>query len=157
MELLTIEDIPTDDWTIAPWGGDHEGFCSRWWQDRTGMMTDDRYTCHRVLDGRVEVARFELDWGSEVDHYALDFANLPLLEIELIEVRDGFRRHGVASRLLEMLGTRHADKRLFALSEGADEFWRSRGWARYEHPAEPDMWRPLFLAPSVGHALPAVS
>lgn len=70
------------------------------------------------------------------------------LEIQFIEVAIEARGRGIGTRVLQSLGKRHPDRRLLAYSEGADGFWTSLGWQRFDHPdGQPQLDRALFIQP----------
>ena len=111
-------------------------------------MEDPWYV--RVLEDGVEVARVELDEKVGVEHYtAVPEIGAERLEIQLIEVALAARGRGVGSRVVRGLAKRHPHRRLLAYSEGADGFWASLGWDRFDHPAGPsEGHRALYIQPA---------
>ncbi len=153
MDELLIDDLVRErrDGPWWPFGDVHDGFTRHWWT--RADHGSGRYSHHRVwLDG-AEVARYELDHEPDVAHYDPVFAQMPLLEVEFVEVHDQHRGRGIGAELVRKIASRHPDRQLFALSEGADGFWAGLGWSRHDHPGDRPEWhRPLFLAPSIGQA-----
>ncbi len=56
-----------------------------------------------------------------------------MLKIQLLEVAVDRRREGLGTRVVRSLGDVFPGLRFEAFSEGADEFWLSLGWDRFEH------------------------
>jgi GNAT superfamily N-acetyltransferase len=105
-----------------------------------------------VLEDGVEVARVELDDDAGINP---TYANVPTigperLEIQYIEVATAARERGIGARVVQALAERHPDRRLMAYSEGADGFWASLSWDRFDHP-EGQFHRPLFIQPTGWH------
>jgi hypothetical protein len=100
----------------------------------------------RVLENNNEVARVHLHNGVGIDHYA----DVPTaLEIQFIQVRNGYCGLGIGHAVIDLLHSRYPDRRLVARSEDADRFWLSLGWHRHL-PADPEearRRRPLFIQP----------
>lgn len=149
LEGLTLHDIrrgPGEDrYVWIPFQPSAE-FRESWWSD-VPYMADVPHYVPALLDG-TEVARVELDHGFEgSDHLGVPTLGTSALEIQLIEVAQRYRRQGVGAAVINRLASRHPERRLLAMSEDADEFWASLGWARYDHPEGPQFYRPLFLAP----------
>lgn len=87
-----------------------------------------------AVDG-VEVARVELVEAV----YPVDYVGVPafgweMLKIQLLEVAVDRRGEGLGTRVVSGLCEVFPDRRFLAFSEGADEFWDSVGWDRFEHP-----------------------
>lgn len=57
-----------------------------------------------------------------------------MLKIQLLEVAVDRRREGLGARVVQALSHVFQGRRFEAFSEGADEFWMSLGWHRFEHP-----------------------
>ncbi|BBX13050.1 hypothetical protein MNVM_21310 [Mycobacterium novum] len=55
------------------------------------------------------------------------------------------RRRKIGTQVVQALSVRNPDRRLLAYSEGADEFWASLGWDRFDHPD--GRHRALFIQP----------
>jgi GNAT superfamily N-acetyltransferase len=130
----------------APPFDEHDGFTDRWWNRPMGDEPECRFI--QVLNDGVEVARVELDEKVYTAHYE-GAPNLgdTALEIQFIEVSDKYRREGIGAAVVHRLAELHADRRLVAYSEGADDFWSKLGWRRYYHPGGP-RWRTLFIQPA---------
>lgn len=125
---------------------DHCGYTPEWWNRPMGEA--DRTQFIQVLRDGAEVARVELDEVVGIDHYARVPALAErALEIQFIEVKDEERRLGIGTEVVRALVARYPNRRLVAYSEGGDGFWSSLGWERYEHPTEPQLYRPLFIQP----------
>lgn len=102
-----------------------------------------------MLEGGAEVARVELDDPGGINPEYADVPELgpERLEIQLIEVSTAARGRGVGTLVVQELKERHPDRRLFAYSEEAHEFWASLGWERFDHPEGEQFHRPLFIQP----------
>lgn len=147
MEGLTFEDVPRPAgvswWRPFPEGAGDD-YTPGWWTD---AYHDDQWTAHVVRSRGQEVARVELDWGSNVDHYAGSegFGPRPLLEIERLDVHRRYRRLGIGRGVVDLVVARNPDRRVFALAPEAGAFWEALGWERRLPVEEPAM--PMFLAP----------
>ena len=65
---------------------------------------------------------------------------------QFIEVAIAARGRGGGTRVVRGLAERHPGRRLLAYSEGADGFWASLGWERFDHPeGRPEFHRALFI------------
>lgn len=119
------------------------------------LRVDDASIYIRVrLDG-VEVARVELDELVDFSHFATAPQFDGALEIEFIEVASTHRRQGIGRAVVNALVARYPDRRFVGFSEGADPFWASLGWDRYEHPEGVDYCRPLYIRPARRVTVPA--
>lgn len=117
----------------------------RWWDDVPYLFDDPWYV--QVLEDDAEVARVELDDPGGINP---EYANVPelgpeRLEIQFIEVATAARGSGVGTQVVQALQQRHPDRRLFAYSEEAHDFWASLGWERFDHPEGERFHRPLFI------------
>jgi GNAT superfamily N-acetyltransferase len=120
--------LPQFDWAVAY---DNQ----RWW-DEVRYYHDGEPWFVQVLKDGSEVARVELDDPGGINP---TYANVPAigperLEIQFIEVAARVRGRGIGAQAVLALTERHRDRRLFAYSEGADRFWTSFGWERFDHP-----------------------
>lgn len=99
------------------------------------------------MEDDVEVARVEIDdpGGINPAYTGVPDLDPERLEIQFIEVADAAHRRGVGTHVVYALQERHPDRRLFAYSEEADDFWASLGWERFDHPN--GINRPLFIQP----------
>lgn len=133
--------IPLFDYTVA-----YEN--EQWWDDVPYLVEDPWYV--QVLEAGVELARVELDEEVGIEHYALvPEIGAERLEIQFIEVAMAARGRGVGTRAVRGLEERHPGRRLLAYSEGADGFWASLGWERFDHPeGHPEFHRALFIQPT---------
>ena len=122
----------------------HDGFNATWWRPRTR----GNFTHLQVRRDDVEVARVLLDDVVHIDFYA-DTPPLgaTALQIELIEVSSEYRRQGIGREVVRRLAQLHPTRRLVAFSEGADEFWISLEWRRYERRDAPERSQLLFIQP----------
>ena len=126
---------------------EHDGFTDDWWNRPMGDAPKYRFI--QVLRDGAEVGRVELDEKVYTAHYAgaPDLGDVAL-EIQFIEVVENCRRQGIGAAIIEYLAETHQRRRLVAFSEGADGFWSSLGWQRYDHPEGPRFHRPLFVRPA---------
>src|SRR5690625_1033150 len=118
-----------------------------WWQDARGTTGDAWFV--QVLEDTAEAARVLFDDPGGINPAYTDVPELgpERLEIQFIEVATSARGRGVGTRVVHALADRHPDRRLFAYSEGADEFWASLGWGRFDRPCRPPA-RALFIQPA---------
>ena len=124
----------------------NDQFNGDWW-DRPPYMTDDPLYIEVLLDG-VEVARVELDEGFRGSkHVGAPTLGHLALEIQFIEVAESHRRQGIGAEVVARLAAAYSGRRLLALSEGADDFWASLDWVRYDYSDGPMNYRPLFIQP----------
>jgi len=131
--------LPPFDWNVAYENG-------RWWDEPRHYYVGEPWFV-QVLEGDDEVARVELDDPGGVNPQYSDVPKLGAerLEIQFIEVANGARSRGIGTRVVRALEDRHRDRRLFAYSEEAHDFWASLGWERFDHPDGPRFHRPLFI------------
>lgn len=67
------------------------------------------------------------------------------LEIDFMEVADGYRRHGFGTQAIGLLRRQHPGRTVFARPpESEDAFWQSLGWDHVRHTEGGD-YPPLFL------------
>ncbi|ARK06964.1 hypothetical protein B8281_15905 [Cellulosimicrobium sp. TH-20] len=124
--------------------GPNRAFTEEWWNELAEADDQSRYIEVRA-DG-VEVARVELDESVSFDFYiGAPTLGRMALEVQFIEVAADHRRRRIGLSVVNALAERHPDRRLVAFSEGADRFWASLGWTRYEH--SDGCSRPLFIQP----------
>lgn len=122
-------------------------FNGDWW-DQPPYMADDPLYVQVLLDG-TEVARVELDEDfSGSRHVGAPTLGHQALEIQSIEVAESHRRQGIGAEVVARLAAAYSGRRLLALSEGADDFWASLGWDRYDYSDGPLKYRPLFIQPA---------
>lgn len=134
--------VPPFDWSVG-----YEN--DQWWDDVRYYHVSEPWFV-QVLEGGVEVARVELDdpGGINPEYIGVPGLGDERLEIQLIEVATAAARRGIGTRVVQGLAELHRDRRLFAYSEEADEFWASLGWDRFDHPDGPQFQRPLFIQPA---------
>jgi GNAT superfamily N-acetyltransferase len=134
--------LPPFDWSVA-----HQN--ERWWDEPRHYSVGEPWFVQVLEDGD-EVARIELDDPGGINP---QYANVPKLgaerlEIQFIEVATAARGRSVGMQVVSALERRHPDRRLFAYSEKAHEFWVSVGWERFDHPEGEQFHRPLFIQPA---------
>lgn len=119
---------------------------SHWW-DQVRYL-EDRPWFVQVLDDGVEVARIELveDGAVNPTYVGVPVIGDERLMIHLIEVAATVHRRKIGTQAVRRLEERHPGRRLFAYSEGADDFWDSLGWGRFTDPAKRS--RPLYIQPA---------
>ncbi|WP_022869700.1 GNAT family acetyltransferase [Yaniella halotolerans] len=109
---------------------DEYQFDSHWLSPSVGA-------CYRQLvvenERSVEVARVELDQcASRADFrsstYLIESTGKPLIEIQFIDVRMGYRLTGIGTWIVRELERTHFDTQLVALAENSEPFWESLGW-----------------------------
>lgn len=132
--------LPAFDWSVG-----YEN--QHWWDESRYYYVGEPWFV-QVLDDATEVARVELDDPGEINP---DYANVPAigderLEIQFIEVATAARGRGIGTQVVDALAQRYPERRLFAYSEDADQFWERLGWDRFDHPE--GNWRVLFIQPA---------
>ncbi|UGT97753.1 GNAT family N-acetyltransferase [Mycobacterium intracellulare] len=134
--------LPPFDWAVA-----YEN--ERWWDEPRGYYVGEPWFVQVREDG-VEVARVELDDPGGINPQYSDVPKLggERLEIQFIEVATAAAGRGVGTSVVRSLEMRHPERRLFAYSEDAHEFWASLGWERFDHPEGEQFHRPLFVRPA---------
>lgn len=117
-----------------------------WWDQRFAYP-DNGIWIAGVM-GEVEVVRVELDESVHPDDY-LDTGTLGgrPLEIQFLEVARDSRLQGLGTAMVTAIAAHFPSRVLMAFSEGADAFWASLGWSRYDHPEGWPHYRPLFVQP----------
>lgn len=117
----------------------------QWWDY---VRSDDDPWFVQVLENDTEVARVVLveDGGFNAAHVGVPVIGDERLMIHQIEVATAARGRGTGTRVVQGLGELHRDRRLFAYSLGADHFWESLGWERFDDP-RPGPGRTLFVQP----------
>lgn len=133
--------LPPFDWAVV-----YEN--EQWWDKVRYYIGDPWFV--QVLEDGVEVARVELDDDGGINP---TYAGVPSigperLEIQYIEVATAARKRGVGTGVVQELAERHPDRRMLAYSEGADGFWASLRWDRFDHPEGQQFHRPLFIQPT---------
>lgn len=120
---------------------------SHWW-DGVRYGDDDPWFV-QVLENGAEVARVVLveDGGFNAAHVGVPVIGVERLMVYQIEVATAARGRGIGAQVVHGLGELHRDRRLFAYSEGADHFWESLGWERFNDP-RPGPGRTLFIQPA---------
>lgn len=121
---------------------------NRQWWDHVRYGEDDPWFV-QVLEDDTEVARVELveDGGVNPAYVGVPVIGDERLMIHLVEVAAAERGRGIGTRVIQGLGELHRDRRLFAYSEGANHFWESLGWERFED-SRPGPGRTLFIQPA---------
>ena len=146
VELQDIRRGPGDDrYTWTPFGLNDQ-FNGDWWDSPPYLSDDPHFVLARAQG--IEVARVELDYDFRGSlHVGAPDLGASALEIQFIEVAAPHRRHGFGAEVVERLAATYPDRHLLAMSEGADEFWSSLGWNRYDYWEGPIQYRPLFIQP----------
>lgn len=122
--------IPRDR-TRPPFEADPR-FRAGWWDRWPAASSSD--FCGVEIGG-VEVARIQLVEAVYPEEYVgVPSFGRDMLKIQLLEVAVDRRREGIGTRVVHALGHGFPGRRFEAFSEGADEFWMSLGWERFEHP-----------------------
>lgn len=125
----------------------HVDFNDDWWS-RGYRLFGKPSLFVECTSGDSVVARVELDEGVFAsEHVGAPVLGPEALRIQLFEVAQSWRRHGIGTEVVQLLVDEFQSRRLFALSEGADEFWGSLGWLRFDGGDPPFMLQPLFVGP----------
>lgn len=118
-----------------------------YWTDLLYILDDDSQLFAVTNEGGEQVALIEIDRSSErdtfQDAYPIPSFGDPILEIQMIDVRESFRNKGVGTLIISELSKLFPGRALLALSEGADEFWRGLGWSEV---LPKDRKRTMFIA-----------
>lgn len=135
--------LPSFDWSVS-----YEN--DQWWSDvRYYYVTEPWFV--QVFEDGSEVARVEFDDPGGINPEYTDVPKLgkERLEIQFIEVAAAASRRGIGTRVVHGLTELYSNRRLFAYSEEADDFWASLGWQRFDHrDGQPQFHRALFIAPA---------
>ena len=111
-------------------------FLSKWEGVRFELQCRDQDSYQRFSfwneDNRC-VALLELDWGNVENRFAGSDYKVPttnngLLEIQFIDVHQGFRNNGVGTQIIDWLIRKFPECDLCALEEEAAGFWQRLGW-----------------------------
>lgn len=132
--------VPPFDWSVA-----YEN--DQWWDEHRYHSVRDPWFVQVMEDGH-EVARLEFDDPGGINPKYVGVPKLggERLEIQYIEVATAAARRGIGTRVVQSLSELHQGRRLFAHSEGADAFWASLGWQRFDHrDGQPQFHRALFI------------
>jgi GNAT superfamily N-acetyltransferase len=133
---------PTDSWTPFD---DSVEFTPDWW-DHPPYGEDDPWYVRVLRDGD-EVGRVKFhDRKMSLRSYGVDrLIATKALDVAFFEVSNACRRKGIGTEMVRGLEARHPDRILVAFSEGADDFWGSLDWRRYDHLTDPRFHRTLFV------------
>jgi GNAT superfamily N-acetyltransferase len=121
----------------------------RWWDEPRYYSVSEPWFVQVMEDG-IEIARVEFDDPGGINPRYVGVPKLDgeRLEIQFIEVATAATRRGIGTRVVSGLADLHHERRLFAYSEEADEFWASLGWQRFDHrDGQPQFHRALFVQP----------
>lgn len=127
-------------------------FANFWVEEIYGSgAPDDGYQRFLAInEDEEQVALVELDLAAKREgfqtNHLLPLTGAPVLEIQFIDVREKFRGQGVGKSVISELEKMFPGRKLMALSEDADGFWRSLGWEEIPIGGERDLIRPLFIA-----------
>lgn len=133
LQLLTPEHLERKLY-LSPYT-ESDDFNEDWWQPGCIVFDSaedsDRF---QILLRGVEVGRImAVDDGT---HPATEFgvpAKDSFVHLPFIETAESWRRQGLATQMLRLLREYYQDRNLMAFSEGADDFWDSTAWERFEH------------------------
>lgn len=125
-------------------------FREGWWDNvpRAYDNGDMEFLSFRIADSEVARARISLNKQPGSD-YGVPWLASGYAELERLEVASRYRqpRTGIGTRAIQAVIDRHRDVGLLAYSEGADGFWDTLGWHRFEHPDGMPSGRPLYVRP----------
>lgn len=120
-------------------------FDDRWW---TGLARrPERCRWYSGLNRGAEVARAQIDLSSSISEAFRGVVSpkAGFVEIVFLEVAGRGRGAGFGRALVGELVDLYPDRSFAAFSEGADRFWGSLGWVRYEHEEGTRLFRPLYV------------
>lgn len=121
-------------------------FTDGWWDDEIyGYEASQHF--YAFFMGQHEVARAEIEVQDDLNpEYRRPAHPGPYAVIHFFEVSEDHRRRGLGTDAAQLLAERYGDLPLVAFSAGADEFWGSLGWQRFEHATEPSHNRPMYVS-----------
>lgn len=123
-----------------------DDFTDVWWEDTIYGFEPSQHF-YSVYEGQHEVARVEVEIQDILnEEHELPAHPGPYAVIHFFEVSEDHRRKGHGTHAVQLIAGRYEDMPLVAFSEGADDFWGSLGWARYEHRIEPEHSRPMYVS-----------
>lgn len=124
-----------------------DDYTDGWWDDTIYGFEPSQHF-YSFYDGQHEVARVEIEVQDVLnEEYELPAHPGPYAVIQFFEVSEDNRRKGYGTGAVQLIAERYeAMPLVVAFSEGADEFWGSLGWARYEHKTEPALSRPMYVS-----------
>ncbi len=121
-------------------------FDDRWWPGRQiGSIDRNRYIS--VWKGNAEVARAHLDITTRVsEDFGLPNRDERFVEFVFLEVARDQRCVGLGTEVVGLIAALYPRRAFAAFSEGADGFWSSLGWARFEHLEHARRYRPIYVS-----------
>lgn len=122
-----------------------DDFTDGWWDDIIYGFEPSQHF-YSVFDGQHEVARVEVEIQDVLNpEYELPRHQGQYAVIHFFEVSEDHRRRGRGTDAVQLIADLYEGTPLVAFSEGADGFWGSLGWGRYEHKTEPEHSRPMYV------------
>jgi hypothetical protein len=120
-------------------------FDDRWWTGVTRGPEPGEHYAGRCR--KVEVVRAKLKLSTRISEAFRDVLTprQGFVEIVFFEVATSQRRRGFGRAAVNELVGLHPGRSIAAFSEGADLFWASLGWARFEHEEGTVHHRPLYV------------
>lgn len=123
-----------------------DDFTDGWWDDTIYGFEPTQHF-YSFYEGPHEVARVEIEVQDSLnEEYELPDSPGPYAVTHSFEVSEDHRRKGYGTEAVQLIADRYEAMPLVAFSEGADDFWGSLGWARYEHKTEPEHSRPMYVS-----------
>lgn len=123
-----------------------DDFTDVWWEDTIYGFEPSQHF-YSVYDGQNEVVRVETEIQDILnEEYEVSAHPGPYAVIHFFEVSEDHHRKGYGTEAVQLIADRYEAMPLVAFSEGADDFWASLGWTRYEHKTEPDHSRPMYVS-----------
>lgn len=122
-----------------------DDFTEGWWDDAIHGFEPNQHF-YAFFDGQHEVMRVEIEVQDILNpEYEQPQHPGPYAVIHFFEVSEDHRRKGYGTDAVQQIVDCYRGMPLVAFSQDADEFWASLGWERYEHAAEPENHRPMFV------------
>ncbi|WP_227471711.1 GNAT family N-acetyltransferase [Paenarthrobacter sp. YJN-5] len=136
LTLMRLKPDTSDSVIYKPFS-ESDDFSGEWWNDSIYGFEPTMHF-YAFFAGQYEVARAEIEVQDVINpEYEQPGRPGPYAVVHFFEVSEDHRRRGYGTDAVQLLADRHVGTPLVAFSAGADEFWASQGWDRYEHATEP--------------------
>ncbi|ACL41998.1 GCN5-related N-acetyltransferase (plasmid) [Pseudarthrobacter chlorophenolicus A6] len=145
LTLIKLKPDPSGNVIYKPFS-ESDDFSADWWEDTIYGFEPSQHF-YAFFDGQNEVVRVEIELQDALNAgYEQPGHPGPYAVIHFFEVSEDHRRRGLGTDAVQLIADRYGGTPLVAFSAGADEFWGSLGWERYEHTTEPGHSHPMFVS-----------